>query len=249
MINYKEPLYSQSYVDTGKGNTVILLHGLFGNITMWRPTINTLQNQYRVIVPRLPFFEDPIHRTNISNLVEALHQFIDWHQLTDVTLVGTDIGGQVALCYAQLHPERVSRIVLSGSSGLFENLPEWKSGLEGITDQVRRAFYRDELATDSVVNEVLETINTKKKSLYIKFFTESSQQTDVADFLPGLRLPVLIIWGLQDKITPPEVALQFHDLLPNANVKFIHECGHLPMVEKAKEYTYHVKNFLGDDIL
>lgn len=63
-------------------------------------------------------------------------------------------------------------------------------------------------------------------------------------FLRMLKLPVLLLWGLQDKITPPEVALKFHDLLPNATVKFVDQCGHLPMVERPDDYVRHVLSFL-----
>jgi 2-hydroxy-6-oxonona-2,4-dienedioate hydrolase len=52
------------------------------------------------------------------------------------------------------------------------------------------------------------------------------------------------MWGLQDKITTPESALHFHDLLPNSEVKFMDECGHLPMVEQAEQYTKHLLRFL-----
>src|ERR1043165_4551370 len=87
-----EPLYNQVYVDSGDGQPVVLLHGLFGNIAMWRQTIQALQDSYRVIVPRLPLFEVPVHLANLDYLIEILHDFLDWHQLTDVTFVGTDIG-------------------------------------------------------------------------------------------------------------------------------------------------------------
>lgn len=251
MSTYKEPLYSQAYVDVGKGRAVILLHGLFGNLAMWRPTIQALQYDYRVIVPRLPFFGEPIFRTNLDSLVDALHEFIDWHQVTDVTLVGTDIGGQVALCYADRHPEHVSGIVLSGSSGLEENIA---FGLDYATirEQVSRVFYQNRFASFHLVNSVYQTLNTSSNGLRVKYFTQSSQETDVSDILPMLRLPVLLIWGLQDKVTTPEVALQFHDLLPNGTVRFIDACGHLPMVEKPDEYARHVLDFLqplyGEDI-
>ena len=244
MNNAKEPLYSQSYIDQGEGDTVILLHGLFGKITMWRNTINALQDKFRIIIPRLPFFDDSIFRTNIRHLVTVLHEFIDWHQLTDVTLVGTDIGGQVAMCYANSYPERVKKIVLSGSSGLFENLPAWDNGFRNVDEQVKRAFFKDEFATFNVIKDVYNTVNTEIKKLHIKFFTQSSQETDVSSFLTTLKMPVLLVWGLQDKITPPEVALHFHDLLPNGQVKFIDECGHFPMIEKPDAYTHHVRLFL-----
>jgi len=243
-----EPRYTQTYVDMGSGHPVILLHGLFGSLAMWRSTILALQRSYRVVVPRLPLFDVPIHRASVDNLVEILHEFLDWHQLTDVTLIGTDIGGQIALCYAHQHPERVKKIVLSGSSGLFENFPPAENDLnkdfDFVHDQVREAFYKKDLVTPNLVDRVYKTINTSSKELHITFLAQSSRKIDISKFLSRLNVPVLLVWGLQDKITPPEVALQFHDLLKFGAVKFINECGHLPMIEKPEVYIRHVEAFL-----
>ena len=195
-----EALYNQTYIDEGEGEIVLLLHGLFGKVTMWRNTIKALHDDYRVIVPRLPFFNDSIYRTSIDHLVSVLHEFIDWHQLTDVTLVGTDIGGQVAMCYANAHPENVKRVVLSGSSGLSENLPAWDNGFRNVDEQVKRAFFSDEFATFHVVKDVYNTVNTQIKKLHIKFFTQSSQETDISSFLKKLNVPVLLIWGCKTRL-------------------------------------------------
>jgi 2-hydroxy-6-oxonona-2,4-dienedioate hydrolase len=245
---YKEPLYSQAYVNVGQGHPVILLHGLFGNLAMWRPTISALRHTHRVIVPRLPLFELPIHRANINYLVEVLHEFLNWHQLDPVTLVGTDIGGQLALEYANRFPEQVKRVIISGSSGLFENLPaldkDEREDYDNVKDYVRSAFYKHEIVKDAIVDKVYRTVNTSAKNLQISAFVKASQKNRMSHFLYRLNKPVLIVWGLQDKITPPEVALHFHDLLPNGRVKFIDECGHLPMVEKPFDYNQALLNFL-----
>lgn len=243
-----EPLYNQVYVDTGDGQPVVLLHGLFGNVAMWRQTIQALQDSYRVIVPRLPLFEVPVHLANLDYLLEILHDFLDWHQLTDVTFVGTDIGGQIALCYAHLHPERVKRIVLSGSSGLFENLPvaekDYDKDFNSVHQQVKEAFYRKDFATPNLVDKVYKTVNTFSKGLHITSLARSSRKADISRFLHKLDTPVLLIWGLQDKITPPEVALHFHDLLRFGTVQFIDACGHLPMIENPALYVKHLRSFL-----
>lgn len=243
MSTYKEPLYSQAYMDVGRGPVVILLHGLFGNLAMWRPTIQALQDRYRVIVPRLPFFGESVFRAQVDNLVNALHEFIDWHQLTDVTLVGTDLGGQVALCYADQYPLHVDKIVLSGSSGLSENII-YSMDYSVICDQVNQVFYENKFASFHVVNSIYQTMNTSINGLHVKYFAQSSQEKQVSDILPAIQHPVLMIWGLQDKITTPEVALQFHDLLPNGAMRFVDSCGHLPMVERPEKYVGYLLEFL-----
>lgn len=249
MNNFKEPLYSQVLADSGSGKPVILLHGLFGSLAMWRTTINVLRTRHRVIVPRLPLFEVPLHRANLDYLVEVLHEFLDWHQLSDVTLVGTDIGGQLALAYAHQFPERIKKIVISGCSGLFENIPEMyvnaNHDYASIKDHVEDVFYKkDIVGNNTIVDKVFKKLNTLSMNLHISMFAKASQNNKVSSFLYTLNVPVLMVWGLQDKITPPEVALHFHDLLRFGTVKFIDECGHLPMVEKGDGYNEAVLRFL-----
>jgi 2-hydroxy-6-oxonona-2,4-dienedioate hydrolase len=250
MNSFKEPLYSQSYIDTGKGRPVILLHGLFGNITMWRSTINALRSTNRVIIPRLPLFDVPVHRANVKHFVEILHEFLEWHRLKDVVLVGTDIGGQIALSYAYEHPDRVRKIVLSGSSGLFENFPPFDRDYEkdyySVHDRVAEAFFKQDLVKPNVVGMIHEAVNTYSKGLHISAIARSSRESEITHFLHKLKTPVLLVWGLQDKITPPRVALHFHDLLRYGNVKFLDECGHLPMIEQPEKYVQAVTRFLND---
>lgn len=250
MSQFKEPVYSQLYIDTGKGKPVILLHGLFGNVTMWRSTINVLKNHCRVIVPRLPLFEVPVHRANLNYLVEVFHEFLDWYQLTDVTLIGTDLGGQLALHYAYAYPDRVRSVVISGSSGLSENLPAFNNerslDYDTVKNHVHDAFYNDDAVGSAIVKKVYKTINSFVRGLKISSFTKASQNDTLGSLLYRINTPVLMIWGLQDKITPPTVALHFHDLLKHGTLKFISACGHLPMVEQAVEYNNAVAEFLKD---
>lgn len=248
MKTFKEPLYSQSYVDTGSGFPIVLLHGMFGNLTMWRSTINALKSDYRVIVPRLPLYEVPIHRATLSNLSDILHDFLDWNQLTDVTLVGTDIGAQLALYYAFHHKERVRKVIISGSTGLKDNLPAIDREVttyQSVQSHVEGAFYKKDMVGRTVVDQVYNLVSTASKGMQISAFAKSTREAGLTNILYRLQVPVLMVWGLQDKITPPDVALHFHDLLRFGTVRFINECGHLPMIEKPDEYNAHVRTFLG----
>ncbi|MEJ0029904.1 MAG: alpha/beta hydrolase [Bacteroidota bacterium] len=110
-----EPKYSQSYVDVGEGTPVVLLHGLFGKVSMWKRTIESLRKDFRVVVPRLPLFDLPVEQANIRKLSTHLHDFIEWDHLSGVYLVGHGIGGQVALMYASENPRNVEKIVGVGN--------------------------------------------------------------------------------------------------------------------------------------
>src|SRR6187431_308044 len=94
--SYRE---SQAYVSTGSGPVVILIHGLFGNLGMWKFVVAALKNNFQVVVPRLPLLELPADYTHVKYLTKALHKFIENNKLKNVTLVGHAIGGQIALMY------------------------------------------------------------------------------------------------------------------------------------------------------
>ena len=250
MKKLKPPTYHQTYIDTGNGPTVILLHGLFGNIKQWSPVIEALSKNHRVIVPRLPIFDSVTVPTNITQLVRLVHEFVEWHQLSSVTLVGHAVGGQLALFYAHQHPRYVERLVLVSSNGLLDrNLAADAGSLsptsfDFINDKVHAAFHQPNETVTELATEIYEMVQSVPKRLALTSLLQSSLHSKVSSFLTRIDLPVLLIWGLQDQINSPNVALHFHDLLPNSTVKFIDECGHLPMVEKPDEFVQSVLSFL-----
>jgi pimeloyl-ACP methyl ester carboxylesterase len=237
-------------VNTGHGPAVILLHGLFGNFGMWQKTVEVLKENFHVVVPRLPIFDLPIQNTNVKYLVRVLHEFIEWHQLEDIILVGHAMGGQVALMYTYTHPTNVAKLVLSGSAGLFENSPFDEATSSEFTDydfvqeKVSEAFYEPQKEVIGFVDEIYATVQNIPKRLTLGSFIKSSKQSSVTFFLNKLDHPTLLIWGLEDKITPPEVAMHFHDFLQNSEIRFIDECGHMPMVEKPDLFNAHLLSFL-----
>ncbi|SHI03132.1 Pimeloyl-ACP methyl ester carboxylesterase [Chryseolinea serpens] len=243
------PLYNQSFTNTGAGPVVILLHGLFGSNVMWKAVVNALKEDFKVIVPRLPLFELPVEQANIKHLAALLHEFIEWNQFTNVTLVGHALGGQVALLYAHLHPGNVHKLVLTASAGSKENSPVLNarnstSSYRDVHNKILEACYRSELISNELVDEIYTSVHNIPRRISLWNLALSSRRANVSSFLTTIRHPVLLIWGLQDKITPPEAALHFHDLLPNGRVKFIDKCGHMPMVEQAKEFNDHLLLFL-----
>jgi len=243
------PLFNQTYIDEGDGPCVVLLHGLFGNLRMWKAVVEVMKKDHRVIVPRLPIFDLPIEHTNIKFLAKVLHDYLDWNRITDVTLVGHAIGGQVALMYTNLHPSNVRKIVLTGSSGLFENSPFLQTDAKAdsysfVDEKVREVFFDKNFVPGRLVKEVYETVQNIPKRMALGELARSSKQASVSPFLGKLTHPVLLLWGLNDKITPPEVALHFHDLLPNSELKFLDQCGHLPMIEQSEQFNESMLAFL-----
>jgi 2-hydroxy-6-oxonona-2,4-dienedioate hydrolase len=249
-IRENEPLYNQAYLNVGKGETLLLLNGLFGNITMWQPLIEHLKATYQIIVPRLPIFDLPPKYTNLKYLVKVLHEFIEWNQLSNITIVGHAVGGQLGLLYAHQHPEKVDRLVLISSAGLFDYAPpehiieQQHIDYEFVSKKVQDAFHGKPKEATKLAQEIYLNVLNIPKRMALSSIVKSSLQSSVSSFLSDLEIPIQLIWGLQDKISPPEVALHFHDLLKHGQLKFIDQCGHLPMIEQSHKLNNIIEDFL-----
>ncbi|MDB5062479.1 MAG: alpha/beta hydrolase, partial [Mucilaginibacter sp.] len=89
-----------------------------------------------------------------------------------------------------------------------------------------------------------ETINDRHKVIRILAMAKSAIRHNMKKDLRKITMPVSLIWGRDDKITPPEVAVEFNELLPNAELHWIDKCGHAPMMEQPEEFNKYLAMFL-----
>ncbi|MFT3884134.1 MAG: alpha/beta hydrolase [Flavobacteriales bacterium] len=229
------------YIDEGQGPVLIFLHGLFGALSNFEETIGHFSRSYRVVMPMLPLYTMPMLNTNVGNLADFLKRFIQHKGFSEVNLLGNSLGGHVALIYCSRHAERVRTLILTGSSGLYENafgggFPR-REDYEFIRQKVAVTFYDPKHATKELVDECYETVNDKGKLIRILSLAKSAIRHNMAAEIPKLRMPVCLIWGRQDTITPPDVAEEFHRLLPQSELFWIDECGHAAMMEQPAAFN------------
>jgi 2-hydroxy-6-oxonona-2,4-dienedioate hydrolase len=248
MLASEPNIYSQMYIDKGDGEVIVLLHGLFGNLSNWKSVVDHFSEHYRVVIPRLPIFEMPSGQANLDRLTAIFEEFVLYHNLKSLTLVGNSLGGHLALLYTLRNPDKVKRLILTGSSGLFENslgstFPRVKD-YNYIKERVQDTFHKKEVVTKELVDEVFSVVQEVPKTISLIGLARSAQQHNLSSSLHRIKTPVLLIWGLNDTVTPPNVALHFHDLLPNSDLKFIPDCGHVPMMEYPQLFNQHMSDFL-----
>ncbi|BAV05007.1 Pimeloyl-ACP methyl ester carboxylesterase [Filimonas lacunae] len=227
---------------------MILLHGLFGRLSNWETVIDHFKTSYDIHVPALPIFDSPPKADQLLYLTSFLDNYIQQHCLKDVILIGNSLGGHVAILYASLHGDKVKELVLTGSSGLYENtnigaFPR-RSSYDYIRERVAYTFYNPAMATEELVLEVMEVTTDSAKCLCTIRMAKSAQRNYVADLLPGIEVPVWLIWGKEDKVTPVHVAYEFADLLPHAHLTVFDECGHVPMMEKPDHFNAVLSSYL-----
>jgi pimeloyl-ACP methyl ester carboxylesterase len=236
------------YVDEGDGEVLLLLHGLFGALSNWDKVIRHFSQTHRVIIPMLPILDCPIKSATIEGLTEFVEKFVEIIKIKDLTLLGNSLGGHIALVYTLRNPKDVKKIVLTGSSGLFENSMGGSYPKRGdkkyVEERVRYTFYNPDTASQELIDEVFEITNSIRKSLNIVSIAKSAQRQNLAKDIEGLPIPTLLVWGLNDTITPPNVAHEFNRLLPNSELRFIDKCGHAPMMEHPEKFNEYLDEFL-----
>lgn len=236
------------YYETGEGPVLLLLHGLFGALSNFHHVINYFSTQMQVTIPILPLYTLPVEQTTVIGLKQYLERFIEFKQYKDIILLGNSLGGHIALLYALDHQDNIKAIVLTGSSGLFENslgdsYPR-KSDYDFVKDKTEYTFYDPKTATKELVDEVYEIVNNREKVLRIVSLAKSALRHNLREHLPHIKTPTLLVWGNNDNITPAFVGEEFHRLLPNSSLFLIDKCGHAAMMEQPAQFNRILHNFL-----
>lgn len=231
-----------SYLESGEGTPLIILHGLMGNLSNFDGVFDHFSDLgYQVIMPELPIYTLPLLKTNVKNLSKFIKDFVKFKGIDKYILMGNSLGGHIALFHTKLNPKNVSGLVLTGSSGLYENAmgesyPK-RGDYEYIKKKAQDVFYDPEIATKEVVDDVFDTLNNRNKLIRTIAIAKSAIRHNMAKDLPSMTVPTCLIWGKNDTVTPPDVAEEFDKLLPNSELYWIDKCGHAPMMERPAEFN------------
>ena len=208
------------YLEVGEGDTLMLLHGLFGALSNFSDLIEKFRTTHKVVVPLLPLFDLDILHTSVGGLAKHVTQFIEHRGYEKINLLGNSLGGHVALVYTLKHPEKVNSLILTGSSGLFENAmgdsyPK-RGDYEYIKNKTAQTFYDPAVATTELVDEVFEITKNRLKVIKIIALAKSAIRHNLGEELNEIKVPTCLIWGKNDIVTPPFVAEEFNKLIPQS---------------------------------
>ncbi|MBV4359156.1 alpha/beta fold hydrolase [Pinibacter aurantiacus] len=236
------------FIEEGEGEPLVLLHGLFGALSNFMDLIEYFKHHYKVVVPMLPLFDLDILHTSVSGLEKYVHKFIETRNYQNINLLGNSLGGHVALVHILKHPERIKSLILTGSSGLFENgmgdtYPK-RGDYEYIRKKTELTFFDPKMATKELVDEVYDIVNVRLKVIKIIALAKSAIRNNLGEEISQIKQPTLLIWGNNDTITPPFVGREFNRLIPNSELHFIDKCGHAPMMEVPEEFNVILHKFL-----
>jgi pimeloyl-ACP methyl ester carboxylesterase len=237
-----------NFIEVGEGEPLMLLHGLFGALSNFEPLIEYFKIRNKVIVPMLPLLEMDLLHTSVGGLQKFVQKFIEHRNYNNIHLLGNSLGGHVALVHILKNPEKVKSLILTGSSGLFENgmgdtYPK-RGDKEYIRNKTALTFYDPSMATDELVDEVFEITNNRLKVIKIITLAKSAIRNNLGEELSQIQQPTCLIWGNNDTITPPFVGKEFNKLIPNSELHLVDKCGHAPMMEVPVEFNKILSGFL-----
>ena len=231
-----------NYIDIGEGEVILLLHGLMGAVSNFENTIKVLpKHGYRVIMPMLPLYDLPLLKTNVNELAKFINNFTKDLNILKFSILGNSLGGHIALILALKYPKKIDKLILSGSSGLYENTLGGQFPKRGnynyIKQKTEEVFFNPKKATKQLIDEIFSIVNSREKVLRVLMMAKSAMRHNMKEELPRIKQKTCIIWGKNDKVTPPEVGLEFHNDIPNSELFWIDKCGHAPMIETPRKFN------------
>ena len=242
-----------SFISKGEGKPIVLLQGLMGGLSNFTKLMDYFSDRgYKVYFPDLPVYDMSILNTNLTSLAKFVARFIEEIVEEPCTIVGNSMGGHVGLILTLARPDLVQNLVLTGSSGLYErafgdSFPR-KNDRSYIRKKAEEVFYDPTVATEDLVDEVFSVVNDRMKGIKTVMLARSAIKHNMLHDLPKILRPTCLIWGKQDNVTPPEVAIDMHKFIPNSDLFWIDKCGHAAMMEKPDEFNEILYNWVKDKI-
>lgn len=247
----------------GGGDTIVLLHGFGAEGDNWVRFVRHLPTSYRVIALDLPGHGDsskPGDKTySVEFFTRSFAQAADALKLGRFHLAGNSMGGYVSILYTSRNPGRVMDLCLMDTAGFFTGVPvksdlmaAMARGESPLTPATREeydrlldfAFYRKPFMPWPV-KSVLADRAVRSGPFVMKMFADfNANLVDPVPLLPGLDLPVLVLWGDRDRILHVSTTEVLEKNLPREKTVIMKDCGHLPMLERPEEAARHYLDFL-----
>jgi pimeloyl-ACP methyl ester carboxylesterase len=251
------------YLEGGKGDTVILLHGFGGYKDRWTAFAKYLKG-YHLVIPDVPGFGEssqvPTDSYDVESQVGRINRFVEVLKLDKFHMAGNSLGGAFTATYGAKHPEKVLTLALLDTVGApsqnkSEILLQLEKGnnllLAGNTEDVEKLMALVYAKTPTIppsFKKILIADWIAHRSFNKKIWNDVQPlHYSLAPILPLIQAPVLIIWGDQDNVLDAGGVAFLEKNLKNYRTVIMKDTGHCPMIEKPEETAKAYMSFLNEN--
>jgi pimeloyl-ACP methyl ester carboxylesterase len=248
------------YLEGGRGESVLLLHGFGADKDTWNLFSPYLTKKYHVIAPDLPGFGGSSKiwsdQYDIAAQVRRLHEFVKKIGLKKFHLAGNSMGGLIAGLYAAMYPDEILTLGLFDPAGVIDREPsqlslELEKGnnlliVESISDYDKLldfTFVKPPFIPDPLKSYFAE-MAVQSKDFNKKIFIEATPGNQLETVMREILAKTLILWGDTDRVLSVSSAQVLRKGIENSKVIIMKDCGHLPMIERPEETAQYYLEFI-----
>ncbi len=238
------------------GLPICFLNGLLGVNEHWYDVSRTLaarttgSGAARCLIFGVPLVELRSKDLSVDGVTRLVSRVIEEVVGGPAIIAGNSLGGHVAQRIAMERPELCKALILAGSSGLFERTlergVEHRPSFEWTEKKIKGLFFEEASIPPGTIERAYEELSKRYAARAIVKLGRSAKADHMGDRIIHIRKPTLLIWGRQDNVTPPQVAEEFHELIPDNRLVWVDRCGHAPMIERPQEFAEATLAFLDE---
>ncbi|HLF17593.1 MAG TPA: alpha/beta hydrolase [Candidatus Omnitrophota bacterium] len=259
---------SWHYEAEGEGEDLLFIHGWGVDRRIWRQQLKYFSQFYRVISVDLPGHgKSEWIKMDLQNMAEDLMEILMHVRVEKVSVVGSSIGGLLALKLYQFFPQIIKKMIFVGSMPKFAKSKDYPHGLD--IERMRKLGGQLDTNYPAIINIFFRSLFTKeeRKSRRFKWlqkfrqfddlpsrpaliqYLDIMEQEDLRDVLKAIKVPVQFINGREDEICRAETVEFLKNSCPNAKLEYFEQCGHFPFLSKPYEFNETLEKFLKDTTL
>ena len=252
-----------SYISEGSGETVLFIHGLSGCKEEWEYSIPFFSENFNAIAIDLPGSgnsDKPDTNYTMDFYADAIKGFLEEMGIEKAVILGNSMGGLISQSFTLKYPEKVKKLVLVDSAGInpsgskspislnMDAFQKQKGFSPAIIKMMKKMlFYKPSEETDKLIKRAISDMEREDYPAAFNAILSSAEnviKADLSEKIGSINTPTLIVWGENDKLMGPKVAMKFNEKVACSELVIIDKCGHVPMLEKPVEFNKAVHDFI-----
>ncbi len=252
----------------GEGDNLLFIHGWGVNKKIWRQQLKYFSKFYRVMSVDLPGHgKSSWEKIELKEIAEDLKHLLGQMKFDDITIIGSSLGGLIALKFYELFPEEVQRMIFVGVMPKFSRSEDYPHGLD--IEKMRKLGGQLESDYPAIVNIFFRSLFTKQERQTRRFkwiqkfrrtdtvpmqralleYLDIMEKEDLRNVLKNARIPLQFINGREDEICNRETIKFLKKISPKSRFDFFEQCGHFPFLNKSYEFNQVMEDFLQQSAL